>query len=117
MVMIVGHRGARNLWLENSLDGFRRTRDLDIEGVRRQIFDELESLLGTLEIVGGDVHAVFGDVEFQPGVVEDFLRDELAVAEFLDAFEVEFFFVAGQAGLIDFEAGHHDRDRAFGLFA
>ncbi len=33
MVMIVGHRGARNLWPENSLDGFRRTRDLGIEGV------------------------------------------------------------------------------------
>lgn len=33
MVLIVGHRGARNLWPENSLDGFRRTRDLGIEGV------------------------------------------------------------------------------------
>jgi len=33
MVFIVGHRGARNLWPENSLDGFRRTRDLGIEGV------------------------------------------------------------------------------------
>lgn len=33
MVFIVGHRGARNLWPENSLDGFRRTRELGIEGV------------------------------------------------------------------------------------
>jgi glycerophosphoryl diester phosphodiesterase len=33
MVMIVGHRGARSLWPENSLDGFRRTRDLGIEAV------------------------------------------------------------------------------------
>ncbi|MBS0539962.1 MAG: glycerophosphodiester phosphodiesterase [Proteobacteria bacterium] len=33
MVRIVGHRGARNLWPENGLDGFRRTRDLGIEGV------------------------------------------------------------------------------------
>jgi glycerophosphoryl diester phosphodiesterase len=33
VVMIVGHRGARNLWLENSLDGFRRARDLGIDGV------------------------------------------------------------------------------------
>ena len=31
--MIVGHRGARNLWPENSLDGFRRTRDLGVDGV------------------------------------------------------------------------------------
>ena len=31
-VAIVGHRGARNLWPENSLDGFRRTRALGIDG-------------------------------------------------------------------------------------
>jgi glycerophosphoryl diester phosphodiesterase len=33
MVAIVGHRGARDLWPENSLDGFRRTRALSIEAV------------------------------------------------------------------------------------
>ena len=33
MVLIVGHRGARNLWPENSLDGFRKVRDLGIDGV------------------------------------------------------------------------------------
>src|SRR6478672_6613311 len=32
-VSIVGHRGARNLWPENSLDGFERARGLGIEGV------------------------------------------------------------------------------------
>jgi glycerophosphoryl diester phosphodiesterase len=32
-VSIIGHRGARNLWPENSLDGFRRTLALGIEGV------------------------------------------------------------------------------------
>lgn len=32
-VAVVGHRGARNLWPENSLDGFRRTLALGIEGV------------------------------------------------------------------------------------
>jgi glycerophosphoryl diester phosphodiesterase len=32
-VSIIGHRGARNLWPENSLDGFERTRALGIEGV------------------------------------------------------------------------------------
>jgi len=33
MVKIIGHRGARDLWPENSLDGFRRTRDLGVDGV------------------------------------------------------------------------------------
>jgi len=33
MVMIIGHRGARNLWPENSLDGFRRLAELGVEGV------------------------------------------------------------------------------------
>jgi glycerophosphoryl diester phosphodiesterase len=33
MVLIVGHRGARNLWPENSLEGFRRTRDLGVDAV------------------------------------------------------------------------------------
>ncbi|MCC7274989.1 MAG: glycerophosphodiester phosphodiesterase, partial [Alphaproteobacteria bacterium] len=33
MVMIVGHRGARNLWPENSLAGFRRTAALGVEAV------------------------------------------------------------------------------------
>jgi glycerophosphoryl diester phosphodiesterase len=37
MVMIVGHRGARNLWPENSLDGFRRTRTLGIEAVELDV--------------------------------------------------------------------------------
>jgi glycerophosphoryl diester phosphodiesterase len=31
--MIIGHRGARNLWPENSLDGFRRLIDLGVDGV------------------------------------------------------------------------------------
>lgn len=33
MVMIIGHRGARNLWPENSLEGFRKLVDLGVEGV------------------------------------------------------------------------------------
>lgn len=33
MVRIIGHRGARNLWAENSLSGFRRTRELGVDGV------------------------------------------------------------------------------------
>jgi glycerophosphoryl diester phosphodiesterase len=33
MVLIIGHRGARNLWPENSLEGFKRTRDLGVDAV------------------------------------------------------------------------------------
>ncbi|QRM29073.1 glycerophosphodiester phosphodiesterase family protein [Microvirga sp. VF16] len=33
MVMIIGHRGARNLWPENSIEGFRRLAELGVEGV------------------------------------------------------------------------------------
>ena len=33
MVMIVAHRGARNLWAENSLSGFRRTAALAADAV------------------------------------------------------------------------------------
>src|SRR4029453_93606 len=33
MVLIIGHRGARNLWPENSLEGFRRTRALGVAAV------------------------------------------------------------------------------------
>lgn len=36
-VLIVGHRGARNLWPENSLDGFRRIRALGIDAVEFDI--------------------------------------------------------------------------------
>ena len=33
MVLIIGHRGARNLWPENSLEGFRCTRELGVDAV------------------------------------------------------------------------------------
>ena len=33
MVMIIGHRGARDLWPENSLLGFRKTLELGPEQV------------------------------------------------------------------------------------
>lgn len=33
MTMIMAHRGARNLWAENSLTGFRNVLALDVEGV------------------------------------------------------------------------------------
>jgi len=33
MTLIIGHRGARNLWAENSLTGFRNLLELDVEGV------------------------------------------------------------------------------------
>src|SRR3982750_1258890 len=47
-VAIIGHRGARNLWPENSLDGFRRTRALGIEGVE---FDVHPARDGTLVVI------------------------------------------------------------------
>lgn len=37
MTFIIGHRGARNLWAENSLTGFRNLLELDIEGVEFDI--------------------------------------------------------------------------------
>lgn len=37
MVLIVGHRGARNLWPENSLDGFRRTLALGVDAVELDV--------------------------------------------------------------------------------
>lgn len=33
MVLIIGHRGARNLWPENSVEGFERTRELGVDAV------------------------------------------------------------------------------------
>lgn len=33
MVMIIGHRGARNLWPENSIEGFRKLVAMGVEGV------------------------------------------------------------------------------------
>jgi glycerophosphoryl diester phosphodiesterase len=39
MVMIVGHRGARNLWTENSLGGFRRLLALGIESVEFDVHE------------------------------------------------------------------------------
>lgn len=45
MTLIVGHRGARDLWAENSLQGFQKTMDLGIEGIELDVhltkFDEL----------------------------------------------------------------------------
>jgi glycerophosphoryl diester phosphodiesterase len=48
MVGIIGHRGARDLWPENSLDGFQRTRALGIEGVE---FDVHVSHDGELVVI------------------------------------------------------------------
>jgi len=48
MVMIIGHRGARNLWPENSLDGFRRLAALGVEGVE---FDVHKTRDGKLVVI------------------------------------------------------------------
>lgn len=47
-VAIIGHRGARDLWPENSLAGFERTRALGIDGVE---FDVHISLDGGLVVI------------------------------------------------------------------
>src|SRR4051812_26481024 len=33
MIRIIGHRGGRNLWAENSLGGFRKTATLGVDAV------------------------------------------------------------------------------------
>jgi glycerophosphoryl diester phosphodiesterase len=43
MPMIVGHRGARNLWPENSLGGFRNLLALGVESVESVEFDVHET--------------------------------------------------------------------------
>jgi len=48
MVLIIGHRGARNLWPENSLEGFKRTRDLGVDAVE---FDVHLSQDGELVVI------------------------------------------------------------------
>ncbi|WP_147149916.1 glycerophosphodiester phosphodiesterase family protein [Reyranella soli] len=48
MVLIIGHRGARNLWPENSLQGFKRTRDLGVDAVE---FDVHLSRDGELVVI------------------------------------------------------------------
>lgn len=37
MSKIIGHRGARNLWPENSLTGFRKLLDLPVDGVELDV--------------------------------------------------------------------------------
>lgn len=46
--LIVGHRGARNIWPENSLDGFLRTLALGVDGVE---FDVHRSADGKLVVI------------------------------------------------------------------
>jgi glycerophosphoryl diester phosphodiesterase len=48
MVMIVGHRGARNLWPENSLSGFRKLLHLGVESVE---FDVHETRDGQFVVI------------------------------------------------------------------
>src|SRR5205085_10600461 len=48
MVLIAGHRGARHLWPENSLDGFRRLRGLEVDAVE---FDVHQSADGALAVI------------------------------------------------------------------
>lgn len=45
---IIGHRGARNLWPENSLAGFRKVLDLGVDGIE---FDVHPSADGRLVVI------------------------------------------------------------------
>ena len=47
-MVIVGHRGARNLWPENSLGGFRRLIELGVDAVE---FDVQETRDGVLVVI------------------------------------------------------------------
>ncbi|WP_169196769.1 glycerophosphodiester phosphodiesterase family protein [Devosia sp. MC1541] len=48
MTMIIGHRGGRNLWPENSLSGFLKTRALALDGVE---FDVHLTKAGELVVI------------------------------------------------------------------
>ena len=48
MVMIIGHRGGRNLWPENSLSGFRKLKAMPVEGVE---FDVHLTTAGELLVI------------------------------------------------------------------
>jgi glycerophosphoryl diester phosphodiesterase len=47
-VMIIGHRGGRNLWPENSLLGFRKLREMRVDGVE---FDVHQTRDGGLVVI------------------------------------------------------------------
>ena len=57
--------------------------------LRQLVLDELQRLLRALEIVFRDLERVLRDIQFEPRVVEDFLRDELALVQLLGAIEGE----------------------------
>ena len=48
MVRIIGHRGGKNLWPENSLPGFRKLRDMAVDGVE---FDVHQTRDGGLVVI------------------------------------------------------------------
>ncbi len=48
MVMIVGHRGARNLWPENSLEGFRKLIELGVEAAEFDVHLTADNCLAVI---------------------------------------------------------------------
>ncbi len=48
MTLITGHRGARNLWPENSLTGFRNVLELDVDAIE---FDVHQTDAGELVVI------------------------------------------------------------------
>jgi hypothetical protein len=58
--------------------------------LQQLVLDQLQRLVAALEIVLGDLQGIFGDIQFDPGVVEDLLRHELVIRQLLGAIEIEF---------------------------
>lgn len=79
MVMIIGHRGARDLWPENSLRGFRETRALGIEAVE---FDVHQTRDGGLVVIHDPL---FDRTALATGPVGDLTLAQATAIELRDA--------------------------------
>lgn len=78
MTRIIGHRGARNIWPENSLSGFRNVAALPIDGVE---FDVHRTASGELRVIHDALldrttHATGAVTDLAPGAAQQVrLRD------------------------------------------
>jgi glycerophosphoryl diester phosphodiesterase len=79
MTLIIGHRGARNLWAENSLDGFRRTLALEVDGVELDVHLSRD---GELVVIHDPT---LDRTTTGRGVVQDLTVAELAATPLRDA--------------------------------
>jgi len=79
MTLIVGHRGARNLWPENSLSGFRRTLALGVDAIE---FDVHRTSDGKLVVIHDPTleRTTFGE-----GAICDLSAETVCRSELRDA--------------------------------